>query len=204
MSKVINKYPDWVEKYRGKGKTIRKTAYGYGLYKCTSVYDKEKGYPRSIQEFLGVIDEEKGFIPKVKRNPNPKYIEYGLSTFIMLNFKRELKRSAYGSGKDERLIKVGVINFIFNSYSKQLIKHSYLTYLDDDVLNYIDSVNPKRVNTISKKIDELFKSKIIDETDRLNLINILKLSVIDPETLIKPVISEDIKDIVNKAGLKLW
>lgn len=204
MSKVINKYPDWVEKYRAKGKTIRKTAYGYGLYKCTSVYDKEKGYPRSIQEFLGVIDEEKGFIPKVKRNPSPKYIEYGLSTFIMLNFKRELKRSAYGSGKDERLIKVGVINFIFNSYSKQLIKHSYLTYLDDDVLNYIDSVNPKRVNTISKKIDELFKSKIIDETDRLNLINILRLSVIDPETLIKPVISEDIKDIVNKAGLKLW
>ncbi|MDD5801390.1 MAG: hypothetical protein PUD31_03070 [Solobacterium sp.] len=65
MSKVINKYPDWVEKYRGKGKTIRKTAYGYGLYKCTSVYDKEKGYPRSIQEFLGIIDEEKGFIPKV-------------------------------------------------------------------------------------------------------------------------------------------
>ncbi len=204
MSKVINKYPDWVEKYRGKGKTIRKTAYGYGLYKCTSVYDKEKGYPRSIQEFLGVIDEEKGFIPKVKRNSSPEYIEYGLSTFIMLNFKRELKRSAYGSGKDERLIKVGVINFIFNSYSKQLIKHSYLTYLDDDVLNYIDSVNPKRVNTISKKIDELFKSKIIDETDRLNLINILRLSVIDPETLIKPVISEDIKDIVNKAGLKLW
>lgn len=204
MSKVINKYPDWVEKYRGKGKTIRKTAYGYGLYKCTSVYDKEKGYPRSIQEFLGVIDEEKGFIPKVKKNSSPEYIEYGLSTFIILNFKREIKRCAYGSGKDERLIKLGVINFIFDTYSKQLVNHSYLTYKDDDVLNYVDSVNPRRVNTISKKIDELFKSKINDEKDRLNLINILKLSVIDPETLIKPIINEDIKEIVYKAGLKLW
>ena len=204
MSKVINKYPDWVEKYRGKGKTIRKTAYGYGLYKCTSVYDKEKGYPRSIQEFLGVIDKDKGFIPKVKKNSSPKYIEYGLSTFIMLNFKREIKRCAYGSGKDERLIKIGIINFIFDTYSKQLVKHSYLTYLDDDILNYVDSVNQKRVKTISKKIDELFKLKIQDEKERLDLINILKLSVIDKETLIKPVISEEIKDIIDKAGLKLW
>ncbi len=99
MSKVINTYPDWVEKYRGKGKTIRKTANGYGLYKCTSVYDKSKGYPRSKQEFLGMIDEEKGFIPKVKKNGNPEYIEYGLSSFIMINFKRELVRSSYGTSK---------------------------------------------------------------------------------------------------------
>lgn len=204
MSKVINKYPDWVEKYRGKGKTIRKTAYGYGLYKCTSVYDKEKGYPRSIQEFLGIIDEEKGFIPKVKKNSSPEYIEYGLSSFIMLNFKRELNRCAYGSSGNDSLIKLGVIDFIFNTYSKELIKHSYLTYLDDDVFTYIDSVNPKRVKTISKKIDELFKSKITNDVDRLNLINILRLSVIDPVTLVKPIISVKMKDVINKAGLKLW
>lgn len=203
MSKVINKYPDWVEKYRGKGKTIRKTAYGYGLYKCTSVYDKEKGYPRSIQEFLGIIDEEKGFIPKVKKNSSPEYIEYGLSSFIMLNFKRELNRCVYG-GASVALIKLGVIDFIFNTYSKELIKYSYLTYLDDDVFDYIDNVNLKRVKTISKKIDELFKSKITSDVDRLNLINILRLCVIDPLTLVKPVISDDIKDIINKAGLKLW
>ena len=204
MSKVINKYPDWVEKYRGKGKTIRKTAYGYGLYKCTSVYDKEKGYPRSIQEFLGIIDEEKGFIPKVKKNSSPEYIEYGLSSFIMLNFKRELYRCAYGSNSNDPLIKLGVIDFIFDTYSKELIKHSYLTYLDDDVFTYIDSVNPKRVKTISKKIDELFKSKFTNDIDRLNLINILRLSVIDPFTLVKPIIGEKTKDIINKAGLKLW
>lgn len=204
MSKVINKYPDWVEKYRGKGKTIRKTAYGYGLYKCTSVYDKEKGYPRSIQEFLGIIDEEKGFIPKVKKNSSPEYIEYGLSRFIMLNFKREIYRCAYGSKGNDPLIKLGVIDFIFDTYSKELIKHSYLTYLDDDVFTYIDSVNPKRVKTISKKIDELFKSKITNDIDRLNLINILRLSVIDPVTLVKPIIGEKTKDVINKAGLKLW
>lgn len=31
-------YPDWAEKYRGKGRTIRKVRNGYGLYQCTSVY----------------------------------------------------------------------------------------------------------------------------------------------------------------------
>lgn len=205
MSKVINTYPDWVEKYRGKGKTIRKTAYGYGLYKCTSVYDKKKGYPRSCQEFLGMIDEKKGFIPKVKKNANPEYIEYGLSSFIMANFKRDLVRSSYGtSNSNLRLIKIGIINFIFGFYSKQLLKYSYLTYEDIETLDYVDVVNPIRVKKISNKIDELFKSKISSDIDRLNLINILKLSVIDKITLIKPVISDEVKDIVSKEGLKLW
>ena len=31
-------YPDWVEKFRSPGHTIKKTKQGYGLYSCTSKY----------------------------------------------------------------------------------------------------------------------------------------------------------------------
>ena len=34
--KAKNQYPEWVEKYRTKGCTIRKVRNGYGLYTLTS------------------------------------------------------------------------------------------------------------------------------------------------------------------------
>ena len=91
MNKKLS-YPAWVEKYRGKGRTIRKVGDGYGLYECTSQYVKGQRYPKSVQKYLGMISEEEGFIPKHVTPLNPKYIEYGLSHFILVNFKRDLMR----------------------------------------------------------------------------------------------------------------
>jgi hypothetical protein len=58
-------YPDWAEKYRGKGRTIRKVRNGYGLYQCTSVYVSGQKYPKSIQKYLGMITEKNGFIRRI-------------------------------------------------------------------------------------------------------------------------------------------
>ena len=58
-------YPDWAEKYRGKGRTIRKVRNGYGLYQCTSVYVSGQKYPKSIQKYLGMITEKDGFIRRI-------------------------------------------------------------------------------------------------------------------------------------------
>lgn len=33
--KKKNVYPEWAEKFRAEGKTIRKVRNGYGLYECT-------------------------------------------------------------------------------------------------------------------------------------------------------------------------
>ena len=55
-------YPDWVEKFRSPGHTIKKTKQGYGLYSCTSKY-VPGGKPKSIQTYLGKITPD-GFIPK--------------------------------------------------------------------------------------------------------------------------------------------
>ncbi len=59
-----NTYPDWVEKYRTSGRTIRKISSGYSLYKYTSAYVKGQKYTKSVQEYLGRITEKDGFNPK--------------------------------------------------------------------------------------------------------------------------------------------
>ena len=64
MARVMNKYPDWVEKYRQKSVTIRKTKYGYGLYRCTSRYVKGKKYPESTKVIP--IPINKGFLRRLK------------------------------------------------------------------------------------------------------------------------------------------
>ena len=122
--KTKNQYPDWVEKYRSKGHTIRKVRDGYGLYKCTSVYIPGASYPKSKQVYLGMITEDEGFIPKKTTLDHPTYIEYGLSNFIWLNFKRDIKRSAYDG--DEILARLGIIMYIFGSVKPVMIKASSL------------------------------------------------------------------------------
>ena len=90
--KTQNIYPDWAEKYREPGKTIRKSGSGYALIRCTSTYVPGEN-PKSSQEYLGRITEKDGFIPKVprvsKNNPHKdsdgkdaERLEYGLSRFL--------------------------------------------------------------------------------------------------------------------------
>ena len=115
-------YPDWAEKYRGPGRTIRKVRNGYGLYECTSTYQPGQKYPKSVQTYLGMITEKDGFIPKkTDLTVTPvatRSMEYGLSHFIMANFRRDLMRSVYDAS--EYMIIYGVIYFIFDDLNEAL------------------------------------------------------------------------------------
>ena len=203
MSTRVNKYPKWVEKYREKGKTIRKTAYGYGLYKCTSVYDPSKKYPKSKQEFLGMIYEDKGFVPKTSKNNNAyMYMGYGLSYVIINNFKRDIRRASYDS--NENIINLGILKYIYGTYNKTVISSDYLTYQNTELINYLNSSNSKRIDTIVKAIKTSFTNKIGDENDLNTLLSLLRLSVIDINNMIKPQIKEELLVLSRKYGIKLW
>lgn len=54
-------FPDWVQKYKEPGKTIKKIGDGYYLYKATSHRVTGKKNPVSEQQYLGRITEN-GFI----------------------------------------------------------------------------------------------------------------------------------------------
>lgn len=53
--KAIKKYPNWVNKQHAPGTSIKQIGDNYYLYSVTSKYDKNKGYPVSIQRYVGKI-----------------------------------------------------------------------------------------------------------------------------------------------------
>lgn len=51
-------YPDWVQKYRTKGMTIKKKDGGFYLYKRTSKRIPGKKYPQPVDTYVGVITKD--------------------------------------------------------------------------------------------------------------------------------------------------
>ncbi len=197
-------YPDWAEKYRAKGRTLRKVRDGYGLYECTSVYVKGEKYPKSKQTYLGMITETDGFIPKKSSSLSGQYLEYGLSHFLIANFKRELERSTYTGSED--IVLLGIVFYIFGSVDEVFIRSTWLTKGKADAL--IDRVNKgineNRLKTVSNKIGSLLAQRIPDDHDRLILIKLLFLSVIDKSSVPESVVYPDtLKTIIERYGLKL-
>lgn len=203
MANKVNEYPKWVEKYRKKGVTIRKTKYGYGLYKCTSRYVKGKKYPETVQEFLGMVYEDKGFVAKSRRvSSDEEYLEYGLSSFIMNNFKRDLLKASYDH--NEKLVKLSVIMYIFGSIDERILSRSFLTYDDEELIAYSHHVSLKRIHTITVKIEKLLTEKIPDEQDRQIMIGLLRLCVIAKSSSMLPCIDEELESLKERYGLQLW
>lgn len=202
--KKKNVYPEWAEKFRAKGKTIRKVRNGYGLYECTSTYVPGQKYPKSAQKYLGMITEKDGFIPKKSVSDTASFsIEYGLSHFIISNFRRDLQRSVFNS--DMAVVVLGIIFYIFGSIDPAFLSSSYLSiHFERDIVKIADSASVRRVKAVSNKISALLKEKIPDENDRILLTGLLLLCTISdknsPDTLAYP---ETVTELAERYGLKL-
>lgn len=55
MPVIEKKYPEWVQKYRTRGTTVKKKGDSYYLYKRTSRRVKGKKYPQPVDTYIGVI-----------------------------------------------------------------------------------------------------------------------------------------------------
>lgn len=67
MGKYI--LPDWVSKYKGKGKTIKIRNGKYYLYEVQTIYDKKRPNKHYVKNtYIGVITEDNGIIPKKTSN----------------------------------------------------------------------------------------------------------------------------------------
>jgi len=60
----VKDFPEWVLKFKQPGFTIRKNGDNFALYKVSSHRVPGLKYPRIEQEFIGVLDQEKGLIQK--------------------------------------------------------------------------------------------------------------------------------------------
>ena len=74
-------YPEWVQRYRTQGKTVKKVGNTYYLYKRTSRRVPGKKYPQPVDTYVGIITPE-GVIESKKKKLSLTDIEvkeYGFS-----------------------------------------------------------------------------------------------------------------------------
>lgn len=84
MPVTEKKYPDWVQKHRTKGTTVKKRGNTYYLYKRTSRRVKGKKYPQPVDTYVGVVTPE-GVIKSNKKKvslTNVEVWEYGFSKAV--------------------------------------------------------------------------------------------------------------------------
>lgn len=67
-------YPDWVQAYRTRGKTVKKKGDSYYLYKRTSRRVPGKKYPQPVDTYIGIITPE-GIVTSNKKKVSLTEIE---------------------------------------------------------------------------------------------------------------------------------
>lgn len=194
-------YPSWVEKYRGKGRTIRKTGGGYGLYRCTSERD-EKGKVHVLQEYLGMITKEDGFIPK-RTADAPVILEYGLSHLIWKNFSGALKRHTFMG--DTEVVKLGIIQFLFGEANPLTIHSSCLTLEDAATLTELATrIRPSRIQTSAEYVEKHLRERIPDPVEYRMVTQMLMLCTAERThgLLRKADPPQEVLDILKKHRLR--
>lgn len=200
--------PSWARKYKGKNQSLKFLGNDrYGLYEVTSKYDASKGYSVSKQIYLGLITKEGGLVLKKKRvNDETDYLEYGLSHFIYVNFRRLLQRtidSKLGVVYVNYLIKLIIVNYVFGSVDDEFIDMTYLCVDDsEEIKEYRDKITNVRINRGTKKIEELFKVKVDSEKDLLLLKNYLRLITVRKDTEVNIFIKDELKGLMDRYECK--
>ena len=85
MPVTEKKYPEWVQKYRTRGTTVKKKGDAYYLYRRTSKRVPGKKYPQPVDTYIGIITPE-GLIESNKKKITMTDIEvweYGFTKAIM-------------------------------------------------------------------------------------------------------------------------
>lgn len=202
----ISEMPDWALKYKGKNKSLKYLGNDkYGLYDVTSKYDKELGYSKSIQTFIGVISKDEGLALKKRRvNNNAAYLEYGLSHFLYVNFKRSIQRSVkYYSNDKDYLVKLVIVKFIFGDISNEYIDMTYLCADDSkDIKEYKAKISDIRINNGVVRLKDTLKLKVSDLNDLNLLENHLRLITIRDKEDINVFINDKLKGLLDKYELK--
>lgn len=202
----ISEMPSWALKYKGKNKSLKYLGNDrYGLYEVTSKYDASLGYSKSIQSFIGVITKDKGLVLKKRKvNDKANYLEYGLSHFLYVNFKRSIQRSIkYYSNDNDYLVKLIIVKYIFNDLNDEYIDMTYLCVDDGkDIKEYKSKISDVRINNGVIKLKENLKLKISNINDLCLLENYLRLITIREKEEINIFINDKLKGLLDKYELK--
>ncbi len=198
-----NELPCWVSKYDAKGITFRKKGNAYLMIRVSSKRVPDKSYPVLSQEYLGTITERDGFTPsKEKAKSSDCLLECSLSHFIMANFYDDLLRAAFNTGKKlaDGKIRAAIILFIYGTITPLTIRLSAIGIGHEEEIEKLSLSSTATISNLSKRISNLFKEKFADETDRANLICLLKQGLVDPRNTVFTSYNEKVMELLRKYG----
>jgi hypothetical protein len=151
-----------------------------------------------------MITEKDGFVPKIAASQDPSFVEFGLSRFILANYKRVLQRSSFNNGAQGDVITFGIIHHIFGGVEPCFVKATYLSQgRAEYLIKRADTISPSRIKAVSGKIGKLLERDIPGSDERRMLTSLLLLCVIDPANpAAKPRVPDRAREIMESRGLK--
>lgn len=144
-------FPDWVEKYRTKGKAINHVNGKYYLYEVHSERVKGTSKVRKINDkYLGRITEDGLIPPKSKVTGDIIIKEYGIYAALLSINKTTINGIIRDYPNDYRLILVhSLIRSVYSEFNSTTFYNSYLSIL------YQDTEHASPNETISLTIQRL-------------------------------------------------
>lgn len=194
--------PDFVKPFKRKSYDVRLVRGSYQLFKISSKRVEGRKYPILVQEYIGTIDPVHGLIPK-KIAQNLNLVEFGLSNFILKHFRRILSRSLFNNEKNNDLIYLAIIKFIYKHVDERFIKLSYVSKFIKAYDIVINSNYEPKVERLANKIEDLMLQLIPNHTDCDYLTVLLRDIKVDRNNPYPNIeYSYEIKSILDKYGVK--
>jgi hypothetical protein len=190
----MNKYPDYVKKYKPKGTIIKKVNDTFYVYEATSKRVEGKKYPvQVIKGVIGKIDKY-GFhsTEKVKVSNDVFIRECGFTNYILL-FKETFINdfSNRYRKKDREIILNSIICYLSpNSY---LLENNLIIYSIDELIDKYKISLTRQISLIERVIE--IELKAIEE-----LKYICRVYIGDKE--LKSTLNKKQKEIIQKLGVE--
>lgn len=198
-----NELPDWAKKYDGKGITFRKKGDTFIMLRVSSHREKGKDYPVLDQTYLGTVTEKDGFSPvNEKARSSDELVECGLSHFILANFHRDLMRSVFNSAPDkaETKIAAATVLFIYGAITERTVRLTDASAGREEEILALGNSSKVSIENLAKRIGNLFRERFPDDTDRNDLICMLRQEVRDPRGTGFGGYTPGITEILEKYG----
>lgn len=190
MPKTGKVYPEWVQKYRKQGTTVKKKGNAYYLYKRTSKRVPGKKYPQPVDTYIGVITPE-GVVESGKKKLSLSDIEvyeYGFSHSVWALCPESWKKPLGNDWED-------VLRIIISRYSPE-------TYLrrDNSIKKETDFRYqfPSQIAALKRRLS--MEQKI--EFEDLMLLKTVYAVIIENKTVISKI-SEEQKRLIERLSLDM-
>lgn len=183
-------YPEWVQVYRTRGKTVKKIGNAYYLYKRTSKRVPGKKYPQPVDTYIGVITPE-GVVESGRKKMSLTGIEvkeYGFSRALWLLCPQGWKKPLGNDWED-------VLRVIIRKCSPQSYLFKEGGTRSEEGLHYQIAA---QTASLSRRIYKEHGTKL-SELEKLKTIYLLYLG---KETVVSKVNGEQ-KDLLGKLGIDI-